>query len=156
MPQIGELRPGLWIASGFGRQGINTAAMAAQLVASGMADGDDRWRLFAPFELVWAGGHAGRIVGQFLAGWRRANTAFAAQVSRYHERTQRRERARQARLVASREAVRRDNQRRIAEARAAEGGTGAGQARQRRPAEPQDGSDQAVSRESEPATGDRA
>src|SRR5215207_7037533 len=27
MPQIGQLRKGLWVASGFGRQGINTSAM---------------------------------------------------------------------------------------------------------------------------------
>ena len=28
MPQIGQLRKGLWVASGFGRQGLNTSAMA--------------------------------------------------------------------------------------------------------------------------------
>ena len=28
MPQIGQLRKGLWVASGFGRQGLNTTAMA--------------------------------------------------------------------------------------------------------------------------------
>ena len=28
MPQIGQLRRGLWVASGFGRQGLNTSAMA--------------------------------------------------------------------------------------------------------------------------------
>src|ERR1700730_17765001 len=30
MPQIGRLRPGLWVASGFGRHGLNTTAMAGQ------------------------------------------------------------------------------------------------------------------------------
>ena len=33
MPQIGQLRKGLWVASGFGRQGLNTSAMAGQLIA---------------------------------------------------------------------------------------------------------------------------
>src|SRR5882757_759230 len=33
MPQIGQLRKGLWVASGFGRQGMNTSAMAGQLIA---------------------------------------------------------------------------------------------------------------------------
>ena len=33
MPQIGQLRRGLWVASGFGRQGLNTSAMAGQLIA---------------------------------------------------------------------------------------------------------------------------
>lgn len=64
MPQIGQLRQGLWVLSGFGRQGLNTTAMGGQLVARSILSGDDRWRLFAPFELVWAGGTAGRIAGQ--------------------------------------------------------------------------------------------
>src|SRR5437879_8463889 len=58
MPQIGQLRKGLWVASGFGRQGLNTSAMAGQLIARSILWGDERWRLFSPFELVWAGGAA--------------------------------------------------------------------------------------------------
>jgi hypothetical protein len=46
---------GLWILSGFGRQGLNTTAMGGQLLARSILAGDDRWRLFSPFELVWAG-----------------------------------------------------------------------------------------------------
>jgi glycine/D-amino acid oxidase-like deaminating enzyme len=150
MPQIGELRPGLWIASGFGRQGINTSAMAGQLISRAMDEGDDRWRLFSPFELVWAGGPAGRVVGAVLGGWRRGNAAFSAKVSRYHERMERRDRERQARVAASREATRRENQRRIADARAAEAEARgrAGQAASRAAAP--------VSRESEPVSDDRA
>ena len=64
MPQIGMLRPGAWVASAFGGQGLNTTAMAAELVASGIADKDDRWRLFIPFGLVWAGGALGRRIAQ--------------------------------------------------------------------------------------------
>ena len=56
MPQIGQLRKGLWVASGFGRQGLNTSAMAGQVIARSILWGDERWRLFSPFELVWAGG----------------------------------------------------------------------------------------------------
>src|ERR1700731_471301 len=59
MPQIGQLRRGLWVASGFGRQGLNTSAMAGQLIARSILWGDERWRLFSPFELVWAGGATG-------------------------------------------------------------------------------------------------
>lgn len=146
MPQIGEWRPGLWIASGFGRQGINTSAMAGQLIASAMVDGDDRWRLFSPFELVWAGGQGGRLVGQLLTGWRRTSVAVRAKVSRYRVRMQLRDRERQARIAASREAARRENQRRIAEARAAEAAE-----RKARSAK-----GQGVSRESEPLSDDRA
>jgi len=40
MPQIGQLRKGLWVASGFGRQGLNTSAMAGQLIARSILWGD--------------------------------------------------------------------------------------------------------------------
>ena len=63
MPQIGQLRRGLWVASGFGRQGLNTSAIAGQLIARSILWGDERWRLFSPFELVWAGGPTGRVAG---------------------------------------------------------------------------------------------
>ena len=67
MPQIGQLRKGLWVTSGFGRQGLNTTAMAGQLIARSILWGDERWRLFSPFELVWAGGATGRVAG-YLSG----------------------------------------------------------------------------------------
>jgi hypothetical protein len=66
MPQIGEMAPGVWLASAFGDQGLNTTAMAGELLAGAIADGDDRWRLFAPYELVWAGGTLGRVAAQCL------------------------------------------------------------------------------------------
>src|SRR5262249_40015443 len=52
MPQIGETERGVWVASGFGGHGLNTTAMAGELIARGLVDGDDTWRLFAPYELV--------------------------------------------------------------------------------------------------------
>lgn len=64
MPQIGMLSPGAWIASAFGGHGLNTTAMAADLIASAIGDNDDRWRLFIPFGLVWAGGTVGRRLAQ--------------------------------------------------------------------------------------------
>jgi gamma-glutamylputrescine oxidase len=64
MPQIGMLRPGAWIASAFGGQGLNTTAMAGELIASAIAEKDDRWRLFIPFGLVWAGGWFGKTFVQ--------------------------------------------------------------------------------------------
>jgi gamma-glutamylputrescine oxidase len=64
MPQIGMLRPGAWIASAFGGQGLNTTAMAGELIASAITEKDDRWRLFIPFGLVWAGGWLGRAYAQ--------------------------------------------------------------------------------------------
>ena len=101
MPQIGELQPGLWVASGFGRHGLNTTALAGQMIARGILWGDDRWRLFAPFELVWAGGNAGRVAGQVVFGWTRASAAAAGAVARWRERAASREEAREARVAAA-------------------------------------------------------
>ena len=56
MPQIGELSPRIWLASGFGGHGLNTTAMAGDIIARAIAEGDDTWRRFVPFELVWSGG----------------------------------------------------------------------------------------------------
>ncbi|MEZ5870304.1 MAG: FAD-dependent oxidoreductase [Nitratireductor sp.] len=69
MPLIGRLRDGLWMATAFGGHGLNTTAMGGKLVASAIAGGDDRWRLFEPFGLQWGGGLAGRVATQ-LEYWR--------------------------------------------------------------------------------------
>src|SRR6266700_4584147 len=99
MPQIGELRRGLWVASGFGRQGLNTSAMAGQLIARSILWGDERWRLFSPFELVWAGGPTGRVAGYFIGMWGRASSAAAGALARHRERVRAQERIREARLA---------------------------------------------------------
>jgi glycine/D-amino acid oxidase-like deaminating enzyme len=99
MPQIGPLRKGLWVASGFGRQGLNTSAMAGQLIAQSILRGDERWRLFSPFELVWAGGSTGRVAGQVVAWWVRGRSAAAGALARHRERARANERLREARLA---------------------------------------------------------
>ena len=92
MPQIGQLRKGLWVASGFGRQGLNTSAMAGQLIARSILWGDERWRLFSPFELVWAGGATGRVAGHLIGMWGRGSSAAAGALARYREGARSRER----------------------------------------------------------------
>jgi hypothetical protein len=99
MPQIGQLRKGLWVASGFGRQGLNTSAMAGLLVARSILWGDDRWRLFSPFELVWAGGTTGRAAGHLIGMWGRGSSAAAGTLARYREGARAKERIREARLA---------------------------------------------------------
>jgi glycine/D-amino acid oxidase-like deaminating enzyme len=90
MPQIGELERGLWLASGFGGHGLNTTAMAGDLIARAIVDADERWRLFAPYELVWAGGRLGRTLVQ-SAYWVREGLARGPQaLARYRERRQQR------------------------------------------------------------------
>jgi len=78
MPQIGEVQPGVWLASAFGGQGLNTSAMAGDLIARAIVEGDDTWRRFLPFELVWAGGRVGRTVVRATAWWRHQSEAVAA------------------------------------------------------------------------------
>ena len=130
MPQIGMLRPGVWIASAFGGQGLNTTAMAGDLIASAIAENDDRWRLFVPFGLVTVGGVIGKAMVQLvywgaelrdqydertmelrkrLRAWRKRRRAEAA--------VRRRERAKQA---AVRAALRKAEKERRAAARQAE------------------------------------
>lgn len=115
MPQIGELRDGLWVVSGFGRQGLNTTAMGGQLVARSILWGDDRWRLLSPFELVWAGGTAGRVAGQAVQTWSRTRSAVMGTLSRIRERSRgrevARERARESRMAAARARVQADRER---------------------------------------------
>jgi glycine/D-amino acid oxidase-like deaminating enzyme len=99
MPQIGQLRKGLWVASGFSRQGLSTTAMAGQLIARSILWGDERWRLFSPFELVWAGGTTGRIAGHLIGMWGRGGSAAAGALARYREKVREQERERAARLA---------------------------------------------------------
>src|SRR5712671_6225990 len=113
MPQIGRLRPGLWVASGFGRHGLNTTAMAGQLIARSILWGDERWRLFSPFELVWAGGRTGRAADYMIGMWGRGSSAAAGALARYRERARVQERIHEARLAeANRQAGTRPPRRR--------------------------------------------
>ena len=99
MPQIGQLRKGLWVASGFGRHGLNTSAMAGQLIARSILWGDERWRLFSPFDLVWAGGPTGRVAAHLIGMWGRGVSAAAGRLARYREGVQAKERVREVRLA---------------------------------------------------------
>jgi len=92
MPQIGEIERGVWLASGFGGHGLNTSAMGGELVARGIVEGDQTWRLFAPYELVWAGGMLGSMLAQGIYwGTRpieRIEQGIAQYRARAHAKTQ--------------------------------------------------------------------
>ena len=68
MPQIGQLSDGLWYAMGFGGSGMGTTTVAGELLAAAIAEGDDRYRLFAPFGLTPTGGVLGVAAAQ-LTYW---------------------------------------------------------------------------------------
>ena len=51
MPQIGGDGHGLWWAQAFGGHGVATTCAAGELLASAIAEGDDRWTQFIDFGL---------------------------------------------------------------------------------------------------------
>ena len=96
MPQIGEIESGLWVASGFGGHGLNTTAMGGELIARGIVETDPTWRLFAPYELVWAGGLLGRVLAQGIYWGSAADRTDRAGLARYRERARTRKATRLA------------------------------------------------------------
>jgi glycine/D-amino acid oxidase-like deaminating enzyme len=109
MPQIGEIERGLWVASGFGGHGLNTTAMAGELIARGIVDNDDTWRMFAPYELVWAGGRFGRALAQGLYWGSRPVAEVEERLARYRENARARKQARRERRAAKAEEVAKPN-----------------------------------------------
>ena len=89
MPQIGELAPGYWLASAFGGHGLNTTAMAGEIIARAILEGDDRWRLFSPYELVWAGGGFGRVAAHAILRSIQVRDALKDRIARYRDRARR-------------------------------------------------------------------
>ncbi|HEX5211998.1 MAG TPA: FAD-binding oxidoreductase [Pseudolabrys sp.] len=96
MPQLGEIESGLWVASGFGGHGLNTTAMGGELIAKGIVESDQTWRLFAPYELVWAGGALGRVVAQGIYWGSRPIARIGQGLSRYREQSRARKQTRLA------------------------------------------------------------
>lgn len=70
MPQVGPVKPGVWLAAAFGGHGLNTSAIAGELIAAAISAGDSRWKLFAPFGVVRTAGPLGRLAVE--AGYWRA------------------------------------------------------------------------------------
>jgi hypothetical protein len=106
MPQVGQIEPGLWVASGFGGHGLNATAMAGELIARGIVENDETWRLFAPYELVWAGGKIGRAIAQGLYWGSRPVARVEQELARYREKARERKAVRQAARAAARAAER--------------------------------------------------
>jgi gamma-glutamylputrescine oxidase len=69
MPFVGRVEENLFVATAFGGRGLNTTAMAAQLLCEAICDGSDRYKAFLPFGLQNSGGIAGRLAAQ-LEYWR--------------------------------------------------------------------------------------
>ena len=89
MPQIGELSPGVWLAGAFGGHGLNTTAMAGDLIARAIIERDDRWRLFSAYELVWAGGRIGPAAAQVFSWSMQLRDAVEERLSHRRESARR-------------------------------------------------------------------
>jgi hypothetical protein len=72
--------------------------MAGNLIARAIVEGDQAWRQFSPFELVWAGGVAGRVAIQLRAWIKRYRDRIAER--RAHARELAHRQARDAELLA--------------------------------------------------------
>ncbi len=75
----------LWVASALGEHGINTSAVAGNLIARAIVDGDDMWKLFLPYDLVWPVVPRARQIVQARAWWLRKSEAIAARAARRRE-----------------------------------------------------------------------
>lgn len=108
MPLIGEFAPGIWVATAFGGHGLNTTAMAGCLIAGGIIERDDRWREFAPYELVWAGGALGRSAVQMTYWSMHTRDVFKERVARRRDVRKRLARDRAERHAQARAVVRQE------------------------------------------------
>ncbi len=115
MPQIGELSPGYWLASAFGGHGLNTTAMAGDLIARAIVEGDDRWRLFSAYDLVWAGGRFGRAAARAMIWSMQAREALKEKIARYRDRARREAEERQAKWAAEKAARKAEEEQRRAQ-----------------------------------------
>jgi len=67
MPLIGQRKPGLWYATGFCGHGIVPTTLVGELLASAIADGDQRYLMFEKhFPLKFAGGPLGTFVSEII------------------------------------------------------------------------------------------
>lgn len=69
MPVIRRQQPGLWVATAFGGQGLNTTAVAGELIATAIVRGDVRWKDFDHYILEWNGGPLGQVGVQSGYWW---------------------------------------------------------------------------------------
>jgi len=76
MPQIGRIDDGLWVAQAFGGHGVAPTTFAGEVLASAIADGDERWREFSDYGLVSALKPAGFLGAQLSYWWFQARDAW--------------------------------------------------------------------------------
>ncbi len=78
MPQVGRIDDGLWLAQAFGGHGVAPTTLAGEVIASAIAEDDQRWKQFADYPLVSALKPAGFIGAQLTYWWAEARDAWNA------------------------------------------------------------------------------
>jgi gamma-glutamylputrescine oxidase len=74
LPVIGKAGQNIWYATGFGGLGVTLTSIVGQLIARGIAEGDDTWRLFEALGLPFAGGKLGKVPAQLVYWTAKAKT----------------------------------------------------------------------------------
>ena len=86
MPQVGRIDEGLWLAQAFGGHGVAPTTFAGELVAAGLAEGDQRWRELGDYGLVSAFKPAGFIAAQLGYWWAEFRDAWTDAMGRIGSR----------------------------------------------------------------------
>lgn len=76
MPQIGSSGDGLWWAQAFGGHGLAPTCAAGDLLASALAEGDDRWKRFSPYGLAHTYRPFGYLGAQASYWWQQGKDWF--------------------------------------------------------------------------------
>lgn len=76
MPQIGSSGDGLWWAQAFGGHGLAPTCAAGDLLASALAEGDDRWKQFSGYGLARTYRPFGYLGAQASYWWQQSKDWF--------------------------------------------------------------------------------
>ncbi|WP_254200123.1 FAD-binding oxidoreductase [Lysobacter sp. MMG2] len=82
MPQLGAIDDGLWLAQAFGGHGVAPTTFAGELLASAIAQGDERWRELSHYGLVSAMKPVGFIGAQLSYWWAELQDEWKDRVER--------------------------------------------------------------------------
>jgi gamma-glutamylputrescine oxidase len=66
LPVIGKVGRNVWYTTGFGGLGVTLTSIVGHLIARGITEGDDTWRLFEALGLPFAGGRLGKVPAQLV------------------------------------------------------------------------------------------
>jgi gamma-glutamylputrescine oxidase len=76
MPHVLQTEPGLWVTQAFGGHGVAPTTAAGELVASAIAQGDERWRMLSRYGLQPAFKPAGFVAAQMSYWWAQSKDAL--------------------------------------------------------------------------------